>query len=272
MYPSRITYIVPLLLAMLAACADDPTTPPGTTPADTAAVMFTFNVRAFAGDKPVVFDSVMTSESGAQYKVSRFRFYACAPSLIDSNGATVAAAFVDTSGKPIRYGVTLVDQENPATMVVRVMAKRGTYKGLAFAIGVPLLDSAAQPLNHGDASTKEYPLDVDADMYWGWNPGYIFLKIEGRSYVLNTWEQFYYHVGDDKRYMRITANGQFSVRGTGTNSATLHVNVNKLFVTPDGQHRPNLVGAIGDRIANNGPQTDVVAGNAQGSGFMTVEP
>lgn len=47
----------------------------------------------------------------------------------------------------------------------------GTYTAMEFVIGVDSLR------NHSGSQTGA--LDVKEDMFWGWNQGYIFLKIEG---------------------------------------------------------------------------------------------
>lgn len=266
-----IAFIAVSLLTLAACSNQEPTAPPKPGNTDTAAVMLTINFKTSVGTTPFAFDSTMTSESGANFKISMLRFYVTQPRLIDSAGAQVAVQFVDTAGKPIPYGIALVDHAKQESLTLRVMAKRGTYKGLDFSIGVPLLDEAGNALNHGDASTKEYPLDVDADMYWGWNPGYIFLKVEGRAQIVGKWEPFYYHIGDDKRFMTIKTTGPVKITGDGKARTTLLVNVNRLFVTPGGDHKPNIVGGLSDRIANNGIQTDVMATNVVSSGFITLE-
>lgn len=261
------------MLAVIGGCTDDPPSgPPPDTRNDTIPVPLTVNLKAVVGATPFAFDSVMTGESGAEYKVSLFRFYVSLAALIDTNGTEIPVQLVDTAGVPLRYGVQLVDYAKPESIVLRVLARRGAYRGIAFTIGVPGFDTQGHQLNHADASVLLAPLDVDADMYWGWKPGYIFMKLEGKSSVAKQWEPFYYHIGEDKRLMRITAPGTVVVRSDSTGHATLRVNVNRLFVTPDGRYRPNVIGELGDRVANSGPQVDTMSQNAAGSGFITLEP
>src|SRR5690606_13972400 len=97
--------------------------------------------------------------------------------LIDTAGNNVAAALVDTDNQPLKYNTTLVDYRRPETLTLRVLAPRGSYTAVHLTVGIPQFDAEGNMLNHVDASTMEYPLNVDTDMYWGWKVGYVFLKI-----------------------------------------------------------------------------------------------
>jgi uncharacterized repeat protein (TIGR04052 family) len=50
----------------------------------------------------------------------------------------------------------------------------GPFTGVRFVLGVPF------DLNHDDASTAPAPLNFTS-MFWGWNGGYKFLRIDGRT-------------------------------------------------------------------------------------------
>ena len=72
----------------------------------------------------------------------------------------------------------------------------GEYTGLQFIVGVDSLKSVS------DISQRKGVLDTgtgptnDEAMYWDWNPGYIFLKLEGTSAVSTSPNsKFYYHIG-----------------------------------------------------------------------------
>ena len=73
----------------------------------------------------------------------------------------------------------------------------GEYKSVTFVLGV---DSVRNTL---DASKRTGDLDVTgaaADMYWTWNSGYIFYKLEGTSPQVPSMggmggNSFYYHIG-----------------------------------------------------------------------------
>ncbi|MBS1913207.1 MAG: hypothetical protein JST22_14560 [Bacteroidetes bacterium] len=272
----QIVFALPaalLLSALLVAgCRKDtPNGPPAPAGNDTAAVPLAITFNAVAGNAPFLLDTVMTTENSIQYKVQRLRFYVSQLELIDSSGAHVPVTLLDSAMQPATYGIALVDYSIRGSNVLRVLTKRGRYNGISMAIGVPRLAFDGSSLNHGDASTHLPPLDVDADMYWGWKPGYIFLKIEGFSFVAKQWEQFVYHIGEDKRMMNIVASGSVSVPGDSTGQLHLKANINRLFVTPAGNYLPNLAGDLADRVANSGGPADSLVINGQKSGFITIQ-
>lgn len=81
----------------------------------------------------------------------------------------------------------------------------GVYKGIEFTIGV---DSVRNTM---DASKRTGSLDVGGaarGMYWVWNSGYIFFKLEGKTIneVDSLNKQFRYHIGGYGGYETKTIN------------------------------------------------------------------
>lgn len=81
-----------------------------------------------------------------------------------------------------------------------VDGKAADFTQLSFDLGVPT------NWNHADPSTwsNSSPLNITnaGDMYWGWNPGYIFLKIEAKADTISDGIELYdhfitYHIGTD---------------------------------------------------------------------------
>ncbi len=271
----RIPRLASLLLCASAAlgaigCSNE--TGPGPVVPDTAAVAVPVQFSAVAGGAPLVLDSSFVSDAGITYKISRLRFYATSFALLDTVGRLVPVTLVDSANVPLKYGVALVDFSQPSSLALRVSVPPGKYTGLTLTLGVPPFDDLGKQLNHSDASVRQPPLDVDTDMYWGWNPGYIFLKIEGKSLSGKEWLNFYYHIGRDKRLMPVTIAKNITVSGKSATTFGLKVNTNRAFVTADGTHRPNILGGEVDRIANDGDAADTVALNCANSGFITLAP
>jgi len=68
----------------------------------------------------------------------------------------------------------LVDaSDSTSTTITLPRVPLGTYRSISFTIGV---DSA-----HNSSGTQEGALDPIRGMFWAWNTGYIFLKVEGTS-------------------------------------------------------------------------------------------
>lgn len=81
----------------------------------------------------------------------------------------------------------------------------GVYKGIEFTIGIDSLR------NTMDVSKRTGSLDVGASargMYWVWNSGYIFFKLEGKTIndVDSLRKSFRYHIGGYGGYESKTIN------------------------------------------------------------------
>lgn len=246
--------------------------PPPVTGPDTTMKTVTISVESLVGTSPFALDAPYTSPNGVSYTITKFRYYISLVRLVDTLGGTIPVKLVDDAGTPVKYNLVLADYEVPSSLRFKILAPPGNYAGLEIAIGVPLFAENGDTLNHSDASTQTFPLNVGADMYWGWKPGYIHFKIEGRSQIAGKEESFIYHVGEDRRLTTIRMTRPITISATSGLLQTLLVDVNRLFVTPNGAYSPNIGGALADRVANSGAIADTVAANIGGSGFITLKP
>ncbi len=92
------------------------------------------------------------------------RFYISNPRLIDSDGNEVSA--------PVKYLLIL-----PATDDYEIgELPDGSYTGIRFEIGVDSVTNHSDPTQYavGDPLGAQFP-----NMSWGWDMGYIFLRIDG---------------------------------------------------------------------------------------------
>ena len=99
----------------------------------------------------------------------------------------------------------LIDESDEDTHEPTLMIPEGEYKTVSFTVGVDSLKSTA------DISQRTGTLDptgAGADMYWTWNSGYIFFKMEGTSPAVTggMGNEFYYHVGGFGGYSSATIN------------------------------------------------------------------
>lgn len=266
----RILPALPCLFLLL-SCANDGTTGPGGgRPLDTAAVTLTLSLDAVSGGQSLHPGSRYQAPNGVEYEVTLLRYYLGFPVLVDTAGVETSLQLLDTSGNPLRYNLTLHDLDAPEPRAIRFKARPGMYRELRFIVGVPLFGPAGDTLNHSDASANEFPLNVDADMYWGWKAGYIHFKLEGRSRIDTADAPFYYHVGEDRRLMYIRLSGPLTISPASTAGMTIRLDVNRIFVTPGGTYSPNPGGGLSDRIANSGAIADTVANNISNSGVFTL--
>ncbi len=121
-----------------------------------------------------------------KYYVSNFKF-----TNVDGNVYTV----------PQNESYFLIDESDPATHEPEFSVPEGEYKSVSFVLGVDSLR------NTKDVSQRTGVLDVTgvgADMYWTWNSGYIFFKMEGNSPASPM--GYMYHIGGFGGYTSPTIN------------------------------------------------------------------
>lgn len=273
---ASLPLLAALLVGAIAGCSKEET--PVTPPPDpggnqgtlkTTGVM-TLDMQTTAGSTPFALLQSMTSGSGVEYRISAIKFFISRVWLVNAKGDTVRPKLLDSALAPMPYNVQLVDYEKPSTLKLRFETTATNYTALGFNIGIPVIGDAGDSLNHGDASTRQAPLDVDNGMYWSWNPGYIFFRIEGRANVNGEWVTFFYHVGSDERLMGINQQVALKVDTTNSSTATLGVDINRLFVDMFGRAKPDFR-IPAERVAQSGPLATTVAQNIMTSGFITVK-
>lgn len=137
-----------------------------------------------------------TNASGESFKVTKLKYYVSNFVLTNSNGTQFTV--------PQDSCYFLIDESDEATHQPVLQVPEGEYKTLSFTLGI---DSVR---NTADISRRTGVLDPTAeggDMYWGWNSGYIFFKMEGTSSVsAAAGNLFMYHLGGFGGYSSATIN------------------------------------------------------------------
>ncbi|GLU55367.1 hypothetical protein Dfri01_48280 [Dyadobacter frigoris] len=153
------------------------------------------------GDLRIEFDNVVgdrdlalntgnyQNAAGEAFTVTTLNYYVSNIKLLQADGSSY------TIPKDSSY--FLIRESNSESQTVTLKnIPAGEYTGVQFIIGVDSLKSVS------DISQRTGILDIgsgptnDEAMYWDWNPGYIFLKLEGISPVATSANsKFYYHIG-----------------------------------------------------------------------------
>lgn len=142
------------------------------------------------GTLNLVLDSPFYSNSlGQTFSVSKFNYFISNIVLINENGQRYVV--------PQDSSYFLIRENVRASRDVKIKnVPEGNYSGIEFIVGVDSLR------NTMDLSKRKGSLDPGneaADMYWTWNSGYIFLKMEGKFDDANdtilTNSNFTYHIG-----------------------------------------------------------------------------
>lgn len=267
----RVFLVAAVLL--LAACGAPAAQPkeclvPSTVPPD--APLTRFGVHFTAGTQVLQFDSEASFSNGVRFRPNKVRAFLSELKLINDRGETVAADLVDERGQRLPYGLTMLDLERPTSLGFQLRAPAGSYRALALTLGVPQTCESGATLNHVDASTMPPPLDVDSDMYWSWNPGYVFLKFEGQLTAPGeTQPGFFFHVGGDERLVKLELSTALTIEPTGGSGPELLIDVERLLTSPSGAARPD-VRVVEQRRVHGGEWADALAENLRGSGVVRL--
>ncbi|WPU91753.1 MbnP family protein [Mucilaginibacter sabulilitoris] len=108
--------------------------------------------------------SLYKNANGDDFKVTTFKYYISNVSLIEKNGGKVIV--------PDSY--FLINAADSSTLIQKITnIPEGKYVGMTFTIGVDSLRNFA--------GAQSGALDPAKGMFWTWNSGYIFVKLEGES-------------------------------------------------------------------------------------------
>ncbi len=116
-------------------------------------------------------------------------------------------ALVDSTGKSYPLiGTYLVDVFDSAARAlgyaaVDVKALPGTYRGIRYTVGVPF------DQNHRDPALQASPLGMSSGMFWDWNSGYIFNRVEGKVDSAGTEKALAFHIGGDNHTVPVNLFG-----------------------------------------------------------------
>ncbi|WP_046245041.1 MbnP family protein [Hymenobacter terrenus] len=179
------TFACTLAIAALSftGCKKDkevlPTTPTGPT-TQTGTLDIELDQRV--GNTPLVLATqTYTTPTGDQFRVTKFNYYLSNIKLTRADGSEYV--------QPESY--YLVEAEDNATHRLAIKdIPVGDYTGITFTIGV---DSARNV-----SGAQKGALDPNEGMFWSWNFGYIFTKLEGFSPQAPT-GAFTYHIGGFKK-------------------------------------------------------------------------
>lgn len=167
-----------------------------------------------------------TNTNGDNYTVSKFAYYVSAVKLSRADGQSFNI--------PVEY--YLIDAANSSSHKITINnIPPGEYTGLSFTLGV---DSTRNV-----SGSQTGALDPANGMFWSWNTGYIFLKMEGNSpQSTASGNQLRFHIGGFRdanntnaiRTVNPSFNGNKLIVKEKTSSGVhLQVDVNKMFQSPN---------------------------------------
>lgn len=142
-----------------------------------------FHFLHVAGNAELYLDSSYINNQGEKFSVSQFKYYVSHISLKD----TVTG---QSQSYPNDY--FLIREDNPSSKNISLATHLKQLHTIDFFIGVDSLKNVS--------GVQTGSLDPLNGMFWTWNTGYVFAKLEGVSPVAKTpGKKFSYHVGGYKQ-------------------------------------------------------------------------
>lgn len=141
----------------------------GPDPSANGQLTLSFDNRA--GNAPLSLNGPSyTNAAGQNFTVSMLNYYISNIALRNSDGSLYTV--------PVNDSYFLIKESDESTQTFSISVPEGDYTELSFLIGVDSLKSVSP------VSERTGVLDPTGDalgMYWTWNSGYIFMKMEGDS-------------------------------------------------------------------------------------------
>ncbi|MEE1884118.1 MbnP family protein [Pedobacter flavus] len=215
--------------------------------------------------------SLYTNAAGEKFSISKLQYFISNIKVTKANGNSYTV--------PQDQSYFLINGEDKSTRFTKIEVPEGDYTKVTFTLGVDSLRSTM------DLSKRTGVLDPatggghdSGGMYWGWNSGYIFFKLEGTSPVISDdvkgdptgKKQFKYHIGGFGGFSAPTINniktitidlnagGIAKVRKGRQSNVHLFVDIMKVF---NGKNsfsiaaNPNVMfSAFSVNVANNLPE------------------
>jgi hypothetical protein len=194
-----------IFLCFMNSCSDSEGSPePQNTAAEDGKLRIEFD--NVVGDKNLVLNSVTYQNASKEdFVVSKFNYFISNIKLSRADG-TVFVVPQDSS-------YFLVKEDTKASQFVTLNnVPAGDYNAVEFMVGVDSLRNTA-PIEKRTGVLDPSGGMMGDGMYWAWNSGYIFVKLEGTSPVGNPVNnKFYYHIGLFGGYSERTVNNTRTVK------------------------------------------------------------
>lgn len=154
-----------------------------------------------AGDRNLQLNTgTYTNAAGEQFKVDMLRYFISNIKVKSVSGKEYTV--------PQDSSYFLISENDPASQFVKVRVPVDEYVSLSFTLGVDSLRST-MGVDHRTGALDPSG-GMEDGMYWGWNSGYIFFKMEGTADAApvdpSGHRKFRYHIGGFGGYDAPTIN------------------------------------------------------------------
>lgn len=142
-----------------------------------------------AGDKKVNLNGEnYTNSTGETFSITLLQYFISNISLKKTDGTVITL--------PQDSSYFLIKESVPESKQLTLRVPKGNYESISFMLGIDSLRNT-KPLTERTGILD--PAGGAEGMYWGWNSGYIFFKMEGLSPAIPDnkagTKKFRYHIG-----------------------------------------------------------------------------
>ena len=224
----KITYYLLLFVAMVTLGCDDENQIQGT-----GQLTIEFDNRV--GEDELVLGTAYTNSSGETFALTKLNYFISNIKLQTTGGMEFIVP------QDSCYFLIMEDEEASQEVTIKNIPS-GDYNRITFTIGV---DSLRSTMDITKRSGVLDPAQGHDGMYWTWNSGYIFFKMEGSSPSVpaDSDHKFYYHIGGYGGYdtpglnnirekTLDMGNAMAQVRPNKAPQVHLHVDVQEVFKNP----------------------------------------
>lgn len=181
----------------------------------------TVRIDPYFEGEPFQTGAVYYDYDGNRIRIDDFKVYLSHIAAIRSDGTEQPLLDIDL------FHIT-------ASQDVSFQVPVGSYKGLKFSVGVP------EEWNKDQDPTQypnDHPLSVNGaqGMFWQWNTGYIFIKVEGKADLSGTegaelLHPFAFHCGEDVLFRtHVFGNNPFTISEGSDSRLSIRMDVDHFF-------------------------------------------
>lgn len=222
-------YLLSILSLITISCDDDDVNPD-----EKGSLKIEFDNRI--GEEDLELNTDYTNASGETFRIAKLNYYISNIRLRRSSG--------DDFVVPQDSSYFLIMEDDAESQMVAINGiPAGDYNEVTFTIGV---DSLRSTMDVSKRAGVLNPAQGHDGMYWTWNSGYIFFKMEGTSPAAPADQEnkFYYHIGGYGGYDSPTLNNirdvtvsmgsaRAEVRPNKTPQVHIHADVQEFFKSPN---------------------------------------
>ena len=184
--------------------------------------MLSIAFRHYVDENILNLDSTTYKNSlGQTFIITKFKYYVSNIHLVKTDGKEIAV--------PGYFLINEDEEESKKIMLSNLPS--GAYTSITFIVGVDSL--------HNCSGAQSGALDPANAMFWTWNTGYIFLKLEGKSSSSTSpGKIFEYHIGGYKapsnciRTIALKFASPLKIENEKSSAVSINVNVGEMLKTP----------------------------------------